>query len=169
MGIWDELVDWQDPINKKAYKRGNGRSIREATQMRDKKMMGLIRDYMPAGKKVQILELGSGRGALSRYIAKELLKEDKLELLVAANISEEENQYNRQKIKEENIPNDKIMVEYATFDNLQYESGSFDIIFSNEAILHSSDKPKLMTEIARILRGDGICVISDILEVPDVE
>lgn len=168
MGIYDELVDWEDPINKKTYKRGNGRTIREATQMRDKKMVTLIKDYMP-DRKVRILELGSGRGGLARFISRELMKDDKLELFVASNISEEENQYNRQKNKEENFPDDKIQVEYGSFDDLQYESGSFDIICSNDSILHSTDKSKVMTEIARILKDEGICVITDILQAPNVD
>ena len=94
MGIWEETVDHVDPINNFKYKRGNGRSVRDATMVRDEKMLKLIKDNMP-DKKVKILELGSGRGGLSRFVAKQLLKEDKLELFVAANIAEEENSYNR--------------------------------------------------------------------------
>lgn len=116
-----------------------------------------------------MLELGSGRGGLSRFVARELIKEDKLDLLVAANIAEEENNYNRQKALEENINSEKFRVDHASFDNLKYENDSFDIIFSNEAILHSSNKEKLMTEVVRILRNDGICVISDIIEAPNVD
>ena len=92
-----------------------------------------------------------------------------MSIFFAANISEEENNYNRQIALEKNIPNDKFVVQYASFDDLRYTDQSFDIIFSNEAILHSRDKVKLMSEIARILTKDGICVISDIIEEPDVD
>jgi len=64
--------------------------------MRDEKMLKFIKDYMP-DRKVSILELGSGRGGLSRYLTRELHKEDKLELFVATNISEIENNYNKKK------------------------------------------------------------------------
>lgn len=60
-------------------------------------------------------------------------------------------------------------MQYASFDELRYTDESFDVIFSNEAILHSRDKSKLMKEIARMLTKDGICVISDIIEAPDVD
>lgn len=90
-------------------------------------------------------------------------------MFVAANIADEENAYNRKMAKEQNIPDDKFSVEYASFDDLKFQSESFDVIFSNEAILHSSDKPKLMKEISRILTTDGIVVISDIIEAPNVE
>lgn len=128
----------------------------------------MIKDYMP-NKKISILELGSGRGGLSRYLTRELLKEDKIELFVATNISEVENEYNRVKAKEENIPEANFRVDYMSFDELTYESESFDIVFSNEAILHSQDKEKLMLEIAKIVKKDGCCIISDILESPTVD
>ena len=47
MGIWDNMVEHTDPFSKKLYKRGEGRSIRDATIERDKKMLGLIRQHMP--------------------------------------------------------------------------------------------------------------------------
>lgn len=117
MGIWEELIEHEDPINRVMYKRGNGRSIRDATKARDHKVLKLIKEYMPS-KKIKILELGSGRGGLSRYLARELIKEDKLELVVATNISDIENNYNIFKAKEENIPEDKYRVDYASFDDL---------------------------------------------------
>ena len=52
---------------------------------------------------------------------------------------------------------------------MPFGAESFDVIFSNEAILHSADKGALMCNIAKILTKDGICVISDIIEAPDVD
>lgn len=69
MGIWEDMVEQIDPLSQKAYKRGSGRSIRDATIERDKKMIKLIREHMNQNKKVKVLELGSGRGGLSRIIA----------------------------------------------------------------------------------------------------
>ena len=51
------------------------------------------------------------------------------------------------------------------FDDLsEIADGSFDVICSNEAILYSQDKAKLMTEFARILSQGGVTVFTDILE-----
>lgn len=94
MGIWDDIVEHTEPISGKIYKRGEGRSIRDATIERDKKMLRLIRQHMP-DKQVKVLELGSGRGGLSRFVASSLLADNKLDILFAANIAEEENNYNR--------------------------------------------------------------------------
>lgn len=132
-------------------------------------MLKLIQEHMPTDRKVRALELGSGRGGLSRFIASNLIKDDKLEIYIAANIAEEENGYNRQKARDEGISEEKFKVEYASFDDLNYDNEGFDVIISNEAILHSSDKAKLMKEISRILTKHGVCVISDIIEAPNVD
>ena len=42
-------------------------------------------------------------------------------------------------------------------------------MFSNEAFLHSQDKEKLMFEVARIVKKGGCCIISDIIESPNVD
>ena len=106
-------------------------------------MLALIKQHMP-DKKVKVLELGSGRGGLSRLIAKELHQENKLDIYFGANIAEEENNYNRRMAYELGIPHDKFVVQYASFDDLRYTDASFDVIYSNESILHSKNKIKLM-------------------------
>jgi sarcosine/dimethylglycine N-methyltransferase len=112
------------------------------------------------------LELGSGRGGLTRFITKELIKLDKLMLMVGSNISEKENETNRQRAKEEDIPEDLYRVDHVSFDDMPYEHGSFDLIFSNDAFLHSSDKVKCMTRLTEILSPDGALVFTDLLESP---
>lgn len=88
----------------KEYIRGAGiDSIVEANIIRDKKMLKLILDNIPTDRKIKALELGSGRGGLTRFIAKELIKQDKLTLMVASNISEKENETNRVRAKEEGL------------------------------------------------------------------
>ena len=42
------------------------------------------------------MELGSGRGGLTRFMAQELLNRDLLESITAGNIAERENEYNLQ-------------------------------------------------------------------------
>ena len=94
---------------------------------------------------MKIIELGSGRGGFARHIARELLKIDVLEKFVATNISIRENLYNQQKAKEEGLNADVYQVRHLSFDNLEgLDDCSFDVICSNEAILYSSDKSKLM-------------------------
>jgi len=48
----------------------------------------------------------------------------------------------------------------------ELEDASFDLIFSNDAMIHTADPKKLMEEIARLLTPGGITVFSDIVEGP---
>lgn len=69
-------------------------------------------------KKLKILEVGSGRGGLTRYMAKELLKRNMLDSIMAANIAERENMYNLEQAIKEGIPKDKFDVMYLNFDEI---------------------------------------------------
>ena len=129
-------------------------------------MLKLILENIPEGRKIKALELGSGRGGLTRFITKELLKLDKLALMVGSNISEKENETNRSRAKEEGIPDDVYRVDHVSFDDMPYKHGEFDLIFSNDSFLHSSNKVKCMTRLTQILSADGALVFTDILESP---
>lgn len=47
-------------------------------------------------KKLKCLELGSGRGGLTRFMAKELSSKGMLDSIIAGNIAERENEYNQE-------------------------------------------------------------------------
>lgn len=95
LGEYPEAATEKDLVTGKEYVRGAGTdSIKDANLIRDKTMLNDILNTMP-DKKVKCLELGAGRGGLTRYIARELLKLDKLELMVGMNISEKENEVSR--------------------------------------------------------------------------
>lgn len=80
------------------YLIGTGCEIFEAVQARDRKMLDIVLKYQSKEegepKKLTLLELGSGRGGLTRFMAQELLKRNMLNSIMAANIAERENMYN---------------------------------------------------------------------------
>ena len=43
------------------------------------------------------------------------------------------------------------------------------MIYANDCFLHSSDKKKMILEISKLLKKDGILVFSDILETPNAD
>ena len=73
---------------------------------------------------------------------------------------------NMQRAQKVGIPATMFDVINVDFDNLMYEEESFDLIFSNDAFMHSVDTGKLMTSL---LKKDGIMVFSDIIEDPNVD
>ena len=56
----------------------------------------VLQTFEASKQKLSLLELGSGRGGLTRYMAKELMSRDMLESITAGNIAERENDYNLQ-------------------------------------------------------------------------
>ena len=165
LGLYPSEQIETDPQGEE-YPRGDGLGIREATMARDKKMLDLILANAP-DKKLKILECGSGRGGFARYLSKELLKNDKLEQMIATNISQRENDFNLARGREEGLTEAQYLVQHVSFDDLScFSDGLFDVISCNDSFLHSANKTACMESIARILAKDGCLVFSDLLENP---
>jgi len=50
------------------------------------------------------------------------------------------------------------------FDDLSgFQDDSYDVIFSNDALYHSHDHPKLAKEMARICKKGGVVCFTDYL------
>ena len=145
---------------------GSGCEIYEAVMNRDKRMVDIVLNNFPEGKKLRILELGSGRGGLTRYMAKELIKRDMLDKIVAGNIAPRENELNLKLALEQGIPAEKFEVIELNFDNMDglIEPDSYDFVFSNDAFNHCSNYVKLMKDIHSFLKKDGIVAFSDMME-----
>ena len=62
----------KDTVDGSEYPRGVGRTFVEALKLRDERVLKYLLENMPKDRKVKVLELGSGRGGLTRYIAKNL-------------------------------------------------------------------------------------------------
>lgn len=110
----------------------------------------------------KILDMGSGFCGLPRFIV------SKADCKVTAlNISEKENEYARRKNQEVGL-DDKIEVIEGDFNNMPFEDNTFDIVISQESMLHSPDKGALLKESARVLKNNGQFIFSDILKMPSL-
>lgn len=166
-GLFPEEVVEVNPLTGKEYRRGKAKTYTEPFERRDNYMLELVKDNMP-DRKLKVLELGSGRGGLTRFMAKSLMEMDKLEKITALNISDKENEMNVERARAMGIPDSMFEVIKMNFDNLTFEKESFDLIFSNDAFMHSADQGKLCISCASLLKKDGIIVLSDIIEDPKV-
>ncbi|MCB1145182.1 MAG: methyltransferase domain-containing protein, partial [Leptospiraceae bacterium] len=104
----------------------------------------------------------SGYGGAARYLAEKFKCK-----IVCLNLSETENERNRELNKKMNL-NEFIEVVDADFAEIPYSQDSFDIVWSEDAILHSPKKEKVFQEVARILKPGGDFIFTDPMQADNV-
>ncbi|NEO31727.1 MAG: methyltransferase domain-containing protein [Symploca sp. SIO3C6] len=103
----------------------------------------------------RVIDLGAGYGGAARYLAKAYGCQ-----VCCLNLSERQNQRNRQ-LNQEQILEQLIEVTQGSFEDIPYPDNSFDIVWSQDAILHSSDRTQVLKEIKRVLKSGGELVFTD--------
>ena len=113
------------------------------------------------GKKARVIDLGGGFSGSARYLAKNYGWE-----VVVLNLSETENQRARKMNKEQGLDN-MIEVVDGSFDTIPYPDESFDIVWSQDAILHSDNRQKVLDEARRVLKPGGEMIFTDPMQTDD--
>lgn len=103
----------------------------------------------------RVLDIGAGYGGSARYLAKTYGCE-----VVALNLSEVENERDRQMNAEQGLDH-LIDVVDASFEDLPYPDNSFDFVWSQDAMLHSGERAKVIDEVVRVLKPGGEFVFTD--------
>ncbi len=108
------------------------------------------RCILELGREVKILDLGAGRGDVSKSLAeKEYAKS-----IIAYDIDLES--------MKDLAPHPKITKEAAgNVTNLPFESGSFDVVVCRYAFHHFENKLGVLNEISRALNSSGLLLYSD--------
>jgi sarcosine/dimethylglycine N-methyltransferase len=102
-----------------------------------------------------VLDLGSGYGGAARVLAKEHGAH-----VTCLNLSAVENERNRALTRDAGLDN-KIMVVDGSFDSIPFEGGTFDVVWSQDAILHAPDRCVVLDEMARVLKPGGSFIFTD--------
>lgn len=76
------------------------------------------------------------------------------------NLSEAENQRGRKMNKEQGLDH-LIEVKDGSFNSIPYPDESFDIVWSQDAILHSDNRSKVLDEAYRVLKPGGEMIFTD--------
>jgi sarcosine/dimethylglycine N-methyltransferase len=113
------------------------------------------------GAEHRIIDIGAGFGGPARYLAKRFGSR-----VVCLNISEVENKRNR-KINHEHAIDNLISVHQGSFENIPAADGSIDLVWSQDAILHSGDRERVIAEIARVLKRGGELIFTDPMQADD--
>ncbi|MBA2693025.1 MAG: methyltransferase domain-containing protein [Rubrobacter sp.] len=103
----------------------------------------------------RVLDIGAGYGGAARHLAG-----SRGCRVAALNLSEVENERNRSMNEEANLGH-LIEVVDGSFEEVPFEDGSFDIVWSQDAILHSGEREKVIEEVGRVLKDGGEFVFTD--------
>jgi ubiquinone/menaquinone biosynthesis C-methylase UbiE len=116
---------------------------------------------MPLDANSVVLDIGSGFGGPARYLAKRFGSR-----IVCLDISDVENERNR-KVNRERGFDRLISVCQGTFEDIPIEDATVDVVWSQDAILHSADRERVIAEIARVLKPGGELVFTDPMQADD--
>jgi len=113
------------------------------------------------GPETRVLDIGAGYGGAARYLAETFGCS-----VTALNLSEKENERDRAINRERGLA-DKITVVDGSFEAIPAADASFDVVWSQDAILHSGNREKVLEEVARVLKPGGQFVFTDPMQADD--
>lgn len=113
------------------------------------------------GREARVIDLGAGYGGAARYLATRFGCR-----VTCLNLSEVQNARNR-KLTEDAGLGHLVEVVHGTFEDIPFESGTFDLVWSQDAILHSGDRERVLEEVSRVLRPGGAFIFTDPMQSDD--
>ncbi len=108
--------------------------------------------------KSRILDIGAGYGGSARYLAKTFGCH-----VTCLNLSETQNQRNRDLNSAQNLSL-MINVVDGSFEELALPDGVVDVVWSQDALLHSADRARVFAEVCRVLAKGGHFIFTDIMQ-----
>ena len=103
----------------------------------------------------QVLDMGAGYGGSARYLA-----ENHACQVTALNLSEVENERNRS-INHARKLDSLIEVVDASFESVPGPDERFDVVWSQDAFLHSGEREQVLHEALRVLKPGGVFIFTD--------
>ncbi|MFP4511132.1 MAG: SAM-dependent methyltransferase [Spirochaetaceae bacterium] len=135
----------------------------EAIRDASRRTVATMADKVDLNASDTVIDLGAGYGGSARYLAKHYGCH-----VACLNVSEVQNTRNRALTADQNL-SDRIEVVYGDFENLPYDAGSFSVVWSQDALLHSGDRAAVMAEAARVCARGGTLVFTDPMQASDAD
>lgn len=136
-----------------------GEPVRDASARGVRKMGELLNDV---DQNTRMLDIGAGYGGTARYFAKTYGCQ-----VDCLNLSEKENERNIEKNKAQGL-DDKVKVYGGNFEELPFKPETYDVVISQDSLLHSANKKKVLQEVDRVLRKGGKFLFTDPMQANQV-
>ncbi|RKQ96955.1 glycine/sarcosine N-methyltransferase [Kushneria sinocarnis] len=107
------------------------------------------------GRESKVLDIGSGYGGSARHLAGTYGCR-----VTGLNISETENERGREANRAQGLDQLVTIID-GSFEDLPFENNAFDVVWSQDAILHSGNRRRVLEEVVRVLRPGGHFMFSD--------
>lgn len=109
----------------------------------------------------RVLDLGAGYGGAGRYLATRFGCE-----VDCLNLSDVQNERNRVLTMKAGLSG-RVHVVHANFESIPGPEARYDVVWSQDAILHSGARERVLAEVARVLKPGGHFVFTDPMQTDD--
>ncbi|TRO96302.1 methyltransferase domain-containing protein [Glycocaulis profundi] len=134
--------------------------IREASARTVTEMAARLEGLKPGAR---VLDMGAGYGGAARHLAREHGAH-----VTCLNLSDAENARNRALTAEQGLE-DRIEVIHGSFEDMPFDPDSFDIVWSQDAILHSGDRPRVLAEAVRVMKPGAALIFTDPMQADAID
>ena len=138
----------------------NSPDIREASRITVETMAETVGEIRP---ETRIIDLGAGYGGAARYLARTFDCS-----VTCVNISRVQNIRNERLTAAQDL-DDRVSVVHGTFEKAPEPDESFDIVWSQDAFLHSGEREMVLREAFRLLKPGGSLVFTDPMQADDID
>ena len=132
-------------------------SIKDASP----RIVHLMASKLKLNSDTKLLDLGSGYGGAARYLTKKYGC-----LVTCLNLSETQNERN-ESLNKKNRLDHLITVMEGNFEDIPFSDNSFDVVWSQDAIVHSGNREQVLSEVDRVLMETGDFIFTDLMQTYD--
>ncbi len=138
--------------------KNDGETIADASRHTVEIMAGKLQ---AVSAKTRILDLGSGYGGSGRYLARRFGAH-----VTCLNLSTTQNALNHELTLAGGLLK-RIEIIHGDFENIHIDDCRYDIVWSQDAILHSGNRERVLDEVARVLVPGGQFIFTDPMQTDD--
>jgi sarcosine/dimethylglycine N-methyltransferase len=123
----------------------------------------MIATFGPITAETRVVDLGAGYGGTARLMARRYGCH-----VDCVNLSEVQNERNREFNREAGLE-EQIDVYDDSFENVPLADASYDLVWSQDSILHAGDRDRVLGEVDRLLKPGGSFVFTDPMQADDCD